>query len=50
MVVNRRITLNTRGNGHIVDITGEVRREISGAGLKNGLAPQHGLSSQSSLG
>jgi secondary thiamine-phosphate synthase enzyme len=49
MVVNRRISLNTRGNGHIIDITEEVRREISGAGLKNGLVTLFTPSSTSAL-
>jgi secondary thiamine-phosphate synthase enzyme len=49
MVVNGRIALTTRGNGHIVDITEEVRREISGSGLRNGLVTLFTPSSTSAL-
>jgi secondary thiamine-phosphate synthase enzyme len=49
MIVNKQITLNTRGNGHIIDITSDVRREISGTGLKNGLVTLFTASSTSAL-
>lgn len=49
MVVNKRIKLNTRGDGHIVDITEEVRREVSGSGLKNGIVTLFTPSSTSAL-
>jgi secondary thiamine-phosphate synthase enzyme len=49
MVVNKQITLNTRGNGHIIDITADVRQEISGTGLKNGLVTLFTASSTSAL-
>jgi secondary thiamine-phosphate synthase enzyme len=49
MVVTKRIKLNTRGNGHIIDITEEVRREISGSGLSNGVVTLFTPSSTSAL-
>jgi secondary thiamine-phosphate synthase enzyme len=49
MVVNKRIKLNTRGNGHIIDITEEVRREVSGSGLTNGVVTLFTPSSTSAL-
>jgi len=36
MVVTRRIGLKTKGNGHILDITGQVAQEVAGSGLKDG--------------
>jgi secondary thiamine-phosphate synthase enzyme len=36
MIVSRRIQFKTRGNGHIVDITGEVGAELASSGLKDG--------------
>jgi secondary thiamine-phosphate synthase enzyme len=49
MVVNKRIKLKTRGDGHIVDITEEVRREVSGSGLRNGIVTLFTPSSTSAL-
>ncbi len=49
MVVTRRITLRTRGDCHIVDITEEVRREIRGASVENGLVTLFTPSSTSAL-
>jgi len=36
MVVTRRIGLKTKGNGHILDITGQVAQEVADSGLKDG--------------
>jgi len=36
MVVTRRIGLKTKGNCHILDITGQVTQEVAGSGLKDG--------------
>jgi len=37
MVVTKRIELNTKGNCHIVDITGQVSEEVLRSGLKDGI-------------
>jgi secondary thiamine-phosphate synthase enzyme len=49
MIVNRRIQFHTRGNGQIVDITGEVRAEIATSGLKDGIVTLFTPSSTSAL-
>jgi secondary thiamine-phosphate synthase enzyme len=49
MVETRRIQLRTQGNGDIIDITGEVRRELQGSGLKDGIVTLFTSSSTSSL-
>jgi secondary thiamine-phosphate synthase enzyme len=38
MVVHRRIVLQTRGNGHTVDITPDVERAVRESGLADGVA------------
>ena len=37
MVVTKRIELHTKGNCHIVDITGQVSEEVLRSGLKDGI-------------
>lgn len=49
MVVNERIKLTTRGNGHILDITGEVHRRVQGSGLEDGVVTLFTPSSTSAL-
>lgn len=49
MVVTRQIKLNTRGNGQILDITGEVSREVRDSGLKSGIVTVFTPSSTSAL-
>ena len=38
MVVTRRIGLKTRGNCHILDITGQVAQKVADSGLRDGTA------------
>lgn len=49
MIVSSRIKLNTRGNGHIVDITGEVLRELRASGMRDGILTLFSSSSTSGL-
>ncbi len=49
MVVNRQIRLNTQGNGHVLDITDQVNRELQSSGLKNGIVTLFTPSSTSAL-
>lgn len=49
MVVNRRIELSTQGNGHILDITEDVVRQVQSAGLENGVVTLFTPSSTSAL-
>ncbi|MFC2036482.1 secondary thiamine-phosphate synthase enzyme YjbQ [Chloroflexota bacterium] len=49
MIVNRRIKLNTRGNGHVLDITDEVARQVQASGLENGIVTLFTPSSTSAL-
>ena len=49
MVVNSRIHLDTQGNGHILDITDEVHREIQQSGIKEGTVTLFTPSSTSAL-
>lgn len=49
MVVNERIRLKTQGNGHIIDITGEVRGHLRDSGLNNGIVTVFTPSSTSAL-
>jgi len=37
MVITKRIELHTKGNCHIVDITGQVSEEVLRSGLKDGI-------------
>ena len=36
MVINRRIELQTKGNGQVIDITDEVARQVTATELKDG--------------
>ncbi|MEW6142034.1 MAG: secondary thiamine-phosphate synthase enzyme YjbQ [Chloroflexota bacterium] len=38
MVVTKKIHFDTRGNGHIIDITPDVVKQLASAGLRNGTA------------
>ena len=38
MTHSDRIRIATRGNGHVLDISGEVQRIVAGAGLHSGIA------------
>jgi secondary thiamine-phosphate synthase enzyme len=49
VIVSKRIQLSTRGSGHVVDITGEVNRELRSSGIKNGIAILFTPSSTSAL-
>lgn len=49
MIVSGRIQLQTRGNGHILDITGEVQSQIRSSGLKDGIVTLFTPSSTSAL-
>ncbi len=49
MVVNRRVELSTEGNGHILDITDDVVRQVQSAGLENGIVTLFTPSSTSAL-
>ncbi len=49
MVINRRIQLRTQGNGHVLDITDQVRREVDRAGLQDGIVTIFTPSSTSAL-
>jgi secondary thiamine-phosphate synthase enzyme len=49
MVVNERIRLKTQGNGHIIDITDEVRRYLRDSGLDSGIVTVFTPSSTSAL-
>ena len=49
MVISKRLRLRTRGNGDIVDISDEVRRQIQGSDLQNGIVTLFTPSSTSAL-
>ncbi len=49
MVVNKRIQFRTQGNGHVLDITDEVSRQVRGSGLENGVVTLFTPSSTSAL-
>jgi secondary thiamine-phosphate synthase enzyme len=49
MIDNRHIRFQTRGNGHVVDITREVSAEIASSNLKNGIVTLFTPSSTSAL-
>jgi secondary thiamine-phosphate synthase enzyme len=49
MIVNGSIRLDTRGNGHVLDITGEVTRQVRGSDLRNGIVTLFTPSSTSAL-
>ena len=49
MIVNSRIKLYTQGNGQILDITGEIDRQVRTSGLENGVVTVFTPSSTSAL-
>jgi secondary thiamine-phosphate synthase enzyme len=49
MIANRSVRLQTRGNGHIIDITDGVRSELRASGLKSGIVTLFTASSTSAL-
>ena len=49
MVVNRHIQLRTQGNGHVLDITEQVRREVTQSRLQDGIVTLFTPSSTSAL-
>lgn len=49
MVLSRQVDLNTRGNGHILDITNEVSNKVEGCGLEMGIVTLFTPSSTSAL-
>jgi secondary thiamine-phosphate synthase enzyme len=49
MIVSEQVQFRTRGNGQVLDITDEVRRKVTGCGLKNGIVTLFSPSSTSAL-
>lgn len=49
MIVSERIEFHTSGNGHVLDITSEVARQVRAAGLENGIVTLFTPSSTSAL-
>lgn len=49
MVISKRIHLNTRGNGQILDITDEVRRKVQNTDLEAGIVTLFTPSATSAL-
>lgn len=49
MVVSKRIRLNTQGNGHILDITDEVRGHLQNCDLRAGIVTLFTPSSTSAI-
>jgi secondary thiamine-phosphate synthase enzyme len=49
MVVNKRIQFRTQGNGHVLDITDKVNRQVRTCGLQNGIVTLFTPSSTSAL-
>ncbi len=49
MVVTRRISLSTRGDGHTVDITGEVESAVREAGVGSGVVTLFAVGSTAGL-
>ncbi len=49
MIVNSRIKFSTQGNGQILDITGEIDRQVRTSGLENGVVTLFTPSSTSAL-
>lgn len=37
MIISKRIGLSTQGNGHVVDVTGDVARHVQDSGLTAGI-------------
>jgi secondary thiamine-phosphate synthase enzyme len=49
MIVHQQLKLRTKGNSHVLDITGEVDRHIRNSGLANGIVTLFTPSSTSAL-
>jgi secondary thiamine-phosphate synthase enzyme len=49
MVATRQVEFRTRGNGHVLDITDDVRRRLQESGLQNGIVTVFTPSSTSGL-
>jgi secondary thiamine-phosphate synthase enzyme len=49
MVITGSVKLKTRGNGHVVDITHDVQRELQATGLRDGIVTLFTSSSTSAL-
>lgn len=49
MIQTRRIRFDTRGNGHVIDISSEVAHELAQVGLQNGTVTLFTPSSTSAL-
>lgn len=49
MIVSERIRFQTRGNGHILDITNEIKHKLADSGLQNGILSLFSPSSTSGL-
>ena len=49
MIVNGQVRLNTRGHGDVIDITGEIDRQVRATGLENGTVTLFTPSSTSAL-
>lgn len=49
MIVNKHIHFRTQGNGHVLDITDEVNRQVRTCGLQNGIVTLFTSSSTSAL-
>jgi secondary thiamine-phosphate synthase enzyme len=49
MIVNGQVRLSTRGHGDVIDITGEIDRQVRATGLENGTVTLFTPSSTSAL-
>jgi secondary thiamine-phosphate synthase enzyme len=49
MIVHKRVQLDTRGNGQVLDITAEVQRQIQSTALRDGIVTLFTPSSTSAL-
>lgn len=49
MIVNSQVKFNTRGHGHMIDITGDINHQVRAAGLENGTVTLFTPSSTSAL-
>ena len=49
MVINESLRLSTKGNGHILDITDEIRRKVRSSHVKQGIVTLFSPSSTSAL-
>lgn len=49
MVMTQQVEFRTRGNGHVLDLTGDIRRRLQESGLQNGIVTVFTPSSTSGL-